>query len=128
MIYLARKNEQVIYHADKNAMMQMDGVSPEMEITEEEFYAADGLIRIINDKIFLGKTKKEKAIENAHNERNRIDANLVRLDSEYLTPRILAGAALGDEYSQKKIKEHDSLALPLREERKPYDELIKAAN
>jgi hypothetical protein len=63
MIYLARKDGRVVAHANIQAMMDLDGVSPEMHVSNEEFEAAQGLVRIINGKIFLGKTDEEKAIE-----------------------------------------------------------------
>ena len=45
-------------------MKTMDGISvPDMTITEEEFEAAGGLVRLIDGKIFLGKTDAEKASE-----------------------------------------------------------------
>ena len=47
-------------------MKTMDGISvPGMTITEEEFEAAGGLVRLIDGKIFLGKTDAEKASEGA---------------------------------------------------------------
>ena len=49
---------------------------------------------------------------------DKIDAELEALDSEYLTPRILAGASTGDEYALGQIALHNELAGPLRTERK----------
>ena len=124
MVYLARKNGIVITHADKEAMMNMDGVTPEMEITDEEFMAAEGLVRIIDNKIFLGKTDEEKAIDDAQKKIEKIDDQLAKLDKEYLTPRILAGAAKNGEYELCKINEHEALAVPLRAKRREYENIL----
>ena len=124
MVYLARKNGTVIIHADKQAMKDMDGAVPEMEITDEEFAAAGGLARIIDNNIFLGKTDEEKTIEDAYKEIDIIDNKLAKLDKEYLTPRILAGAAKNGEYELEKINEHDALAIPLRAKRKVYENIL----
>ena len=65
-VYLAIKGDVVIHHTDLSAMKTMDGISvPDMTITEEEFEAAGGLVRLIDGKIFLGKTDAEKASEEA---------------------------------------------------------------
>lgn len=63
MIYLAKKDGEVIAHTDKQAMFDLDGVIPEMEVSEADFEAAEGLMRVINGEIFLGKTEEEKAAE-----------------------------------------------------------------
>lgn len=61
MIYLAKKNDGVVYHTDLTAMKSIDGIDKsEMTVTEAEFEAVGGMIRLINGKIVLGKTKAEK--------------------------------------------------------------------
>jgi len=127
MVYLAKKNGQVIYHANKDEMFKMDGVKPEMEITDEDFEKAGGLVRIINNKIFLGKTDKEKTLDEAQKEIEKIDEQLKNLDNEYLTPRVLAGAAKNGEYELAQITKHTELAEPLRVQRKTHSDLIKNA-
>ena len=61
MIYLAKKNDKVIVHADKQAMLDLDGLIPEMEVSEAEFESAEGLVRVIEGNIILGLTAQEKA-------------------------------------------------------------------
>ncbi|UQZ88532.1 hypothetical protein C4J81_04650 [Deltaproteobacteria bacterium Smac51] len=51
-------------------------------------------------------TDKERAIE--------IKSELDALDAEYLTPRILANLAVGDEYALARKAEHEAKAAPLR--------------
>jgi hypothetical protein len=64
MIYLIKKNGLVIPHTDLEAMEALDGIStPDMTITEAEWEAAEGLARIIDGKIVLGKTDAEKRAE-----------------------------------------------------------------
>jgi hypothetical protein len=117
MVYLARKGDQVVAHADRQAMMDLDGVVPEMEITDEEFEAAGGRARIIDGEIFLGKTAAEKATEALRDELDAIDTQLAELDRIYLTPRILAGIGQQDEYAIGKAEKHETMAIPLRERR-----------
>ena len=57
----------------------------------------------------LGKNSKHLA---------KIDAQLEALDKEYLTPRTISMAVLGDTYAIDQVKLHDAKAIPLREQRK----------
>ena len=43
-----------------------------------------------------------------------IKEELARLDAVYLTPRVLAGLATGDEYAAGRWREHEEKADPLR--------------
>jgi hypothetical protein len=63
MVCLAKKNGRVVAHADVQAMVDMDGVTPEKTVTDAEWEAAEGLVRIIDGQIVLGKTDEEKAVE-----------------------------------------------------------------
>ena len=64
MVYLAKKDGIVIAHTDLEAMEALDGISaPDMTVTEAEWYAAEGLARIIDGEIFLGRTDAEKKAE-----------------------------------------------------------------
>ena len=63
MVYLAKKDGGVVHHTSLEAMKQMDGIEkPDMEISDEEFEAAGCQARIINGKIFIGKTDEEKQL------------------------------------------------------------------
>jgi len=49
MVYLAKKDNEVIYHTDKQAMLEMDGIAEaDMEISDEEFVKAGYLVRLID--------------------------------------------------------------------------------
>jgi hypothetical protein len=64
MVYLAKKGSGVVVHANREAMKLMDGIdTPDMTLTDAEWTAADGLARLIDGAIFLGKTDAEKRAE-----------------------------------------------------------------
>ena len=99
-VYLAIKGDVVIHHTDLSAMESMDGISqPDMTITEEEFYAADGLVRLIDGRIFLGKTDAEKAREEAIEKIRVLKKNLAETD--YIAAKIAEGAATAADYTDQ---------------------------
>ena len=99
-VYLAIKGDVVIHHTDLSAMESMDGISqPDMTITEEEFYAADGLVRLIDGRIFLGKTDAEKTSEEAIEKIRILKKNLAETD--YIAAKIAEGAATAADYAEK---------------------------
>ena len=99
-VYLAIKGDAVIHHTDLSAMESMDGISqPDMTITEEEFYAADGLVRLIDGRIFLGKTDAEKAGEEAIERILVLKKNLAETD--YIAAKIAEGAATTADYTDQ---------------------------
>jgi hypothetical protein len=100
MVYLAKKNGGVIHHTDLAAMKALDGVeTPDMEITNEEFEAAGGLVRLIGGEIFLGKTEAEVTAE-ANNERVRFLKSQLT-DTDYIAAKIAEGSATIEEYAEK---------------------------
>ena len=61
MVYIAKKDGGVVHHTSLKALKAMDGIDkPDMQVSDEEFEAAGGLVRLINGKIVVGKTKAEK--------------------------------------------------------------------
>lgn len=99
-VYLAIKGNVVIHHTDLSAMESMDGISqPDMTITEEEFYAADGLVRLIDGRIFLGKTDDEKAGEEAIEKIRVLKKNLAETD--YIAAKIAEGCATAKDYAKQ---------------------------
>jgi hypothetical protein len=97
MVYLTKKDGAVIRHADLTAMKDLDGIdAPDMTITDEEFDAAEGLARIIDGEIFLGKTEVEKQTEQ---NTQRIQELLVATD--YIAVKIAEGAAATADYADK---------------------------
>jgi len=56
--------------------------------------------------------------EEERNEKiTEIDAELDTLDKKYLTPRVLGGIALGNEYAISQRNKHELEAAPYREQR-----------
>lgn len=99
-VYLAIKGDVVIHHTDLSAMKTMDGISvPDMTITEEEFEAAGGLVRLIDGKIFLGKTDAEKASEEAIEKIRVLKMQLAETD--YIASKIAEGSATAKDYADK---------------------------
>ena len=99
-VYLAIKGDVVIHHTDLSAMAQMDGISkPDITITEEEFEAAGGLVRLINGKIFLGKTDAEKESEEAVKKIRVLKMQLAETD--YIASKIAEGSATTKDYADK---------------------------
>lgn len=99
-VYLAIKGDVVIHHTDLSAMKTMDGISvPDMTITEEEFEAAGGLVRLIDGKIFLGKTDAEKASEEAIEKIRALKMQLAETD--YIASKITEGSATTKDYADK---------------------------
>ena len=102
-VYLAIKGDVVVHHTDLSAMQKMDGISkPDKTITEEEFNATGGLVRLINGKIFLGKTEAEKKAEEAAETIKELKVKLAETD--YIAAKIAEGSATKEDYA-KQIKE-----------------------
>jgi hypothetical protein len=127
-VYLAIKDGGVIIHADKQAMFDLDGIEePDMTVTEEEFYAADGLVRIIDDIIVLGKTAAEKAEEEKLEKIKTYKTELAAIDQEAGAGRAVRGLALaaakkaGVKYEDgnedfDRLQDWENIAEPLRKE------------
>jgi predicted nucleotide-binding protein (sugar kinase/HSP70/actin superfamily) len=95
MVYLARKNGEVIRHTIPDLMREWDGVEPEMELTEEAFASHGNLARIIDGEIFLGKTDAEKAADSAKEEIKQIKADIAGRDY-----RVLKAQRLGKDVDE----------------------------
>jgi hypothetical protein len=83
MVYLAKKNGEVIHHTDLAVMQQMDGIeTPDLTVSDDEFQAANGLLRIIDGEIFLGPTEAEQAEEARQKRIAEIDQALQTVDTK----------------------------------------------
>lgn len=92
-VYLWKVDGIVKYHTDLEAAAEIDNLTtkPNKTVSEEDWYAAGGLARIIDGKIFLGKTDKELehdelAIEEQHlqKELNSKDYKVVKASEQGL--------------------------------------------
>jgi len=122
MVYLAKANETVRVFYSEAKMKAAGFGKADKEVTEEEFNSNGCYARIVDGEIIVGKTEKEKQIEELDRQISEIDRQLSDLDNKYLTPRVLAGIALKSEYSLEQINAHETGATPLREERKALSE------
>jgi hypothetical protein len=81
MVYFAIKDGEAIHHRDLKAMKEWEGVkNPLATMTEAEFLSYDNLVRVIDGKLFFGKTPKEKLDEAANLRITEIDAELKKID------------------------------------------------
>lgn len=113
MVYLARKDGVVVHHTDLEAMKTMDGITqPELEISDEEFEAAGSIARIIDGKIFIGKTDEEKQRDEAEVRIRQLKAKLAETD--YIAAKIAEGSATAKEYS-KQIAERQAWRAEINE-------------
>lgn len=100
MVYLARKNGSVVHHTDMAAMKAMDGIEKaEMEISDEEFEAAGCLVRIIDGKIFIGKTDGEKQRDEVEIKIRQLKERLSATD--YIAAKIAEGSATAKDYAEQ---------------------------
>jgi len=100
-VYIGKKADgTLVYHTDKKAMKELDGVTKVLkEMPLEEFEAKGSLVREINGELFFGKTDAEKQAEK--------DEARVRLlkkmlaDTDYIAAKISEGSATREEYAGK---------------------------
>lgn len=100
MVYLAKKDGGVVHHTSLEAMKQMDGIEkPDMVISDEEFEAAGCQARIINGKIFIGKTDEEKQCADAEVRIRQLKEMLAETD--YIAAKIAEGSATAKDYAEQ---------------------------
>lgn len=100
-VYLGIKGDVVVHHTDLDAMKKMDGITkPDMTITEEEFEAVGGLVRLIDGKIFLGKTDAEKKAEETAEKVAEYRKNLA--DTDYIAYKLAEVSGDTDSYNALK--------------------------
>ena len=100
MVYVARKDGGVVIHTSLQELKNMDGIDkPDVTMTDEEYEAAEGLVRIIDDKIFIGKTDAEKKAV-VDEERVRILKRQLA-ETDYVASKIAEGSATKAQYAGK---------------------------
>jgi hypothetical protein len=71
-VYLIVKEGRVVSHTSLEAMKELDGVEePALTVSMQEFEEAEGIARLIDGEIFLGKTAAEKLEEKEEEVRAR---------------------------------------------------------
>jgi hypothetical protein len=101
MVYLWKKDGTVYHHTDLVAAAEIDGLTavPDMEVSEADFEAADGIARLMNGEIVLGKTAAEKQAEDAA--RRVIVLKRKLAETDYIAAKITEGSATMEEYADK---------------------------
>jgi hypothetical protein len=95
MVYLAKKDGVVVHHTSLEALKEMGGIDkPDMQISDEEFEAAEGIARIVSGKIVLGKSKAEKTAESNRRRIDEIDSELDDIDRKSIRPERSVAHAL----------------------------------
>jgi hypothetical protein len=114
MVYLAKKDGGVVHHTSLQALKEMDGIEKaDKQISDEEFEAAGCLARIINGKIFIGKTDEEKTAED--NVQKAVELKRKLAETDYVAAKIAEGSATKSEYAdviaQRQAWRHEIGAL-----------------
>jgi len=124
-VFCVIQGDDVLRFIGKQALKDAGFEKADETFTEEAYNANGCYVHIVNGKVVLGLTESQKKRQEYQEEIDQIDGSLRELDKKYLTPRILASAAVNeDEYAVEQIEEHDKLAEPLRTERKRWKALI----
>ena len=86
-VYLWKVGDRVENHTSLKAAARDFGLTakPDMTVTVEEWDKAEGMARVINGKIFLGRTEKEIVAENLAVEERTLLREL--FDTDYKTIR-----------------------------------------
>jgi hypothetical protein len=101
MVYFWKKNGMVYHHTELVAAAELDGLTtvPDMEASESAFEAADGIARLVNGEIVLGKTAAERQAEDAARQIIVLKKELAETD--YIAAKIAEGSATVEEYADK---------------------------
>ncbi|MDR1072809.1 MAG: hypothetical protein LBL45_03945 [Treponema sp.] len=118
-VYLWKVGNRVVAHMDLKAAAQLDGLSrqPDKTVTGEQFSAAGGLARIIDGKIFLGKTGREESDEAALKRIKEIDARFDVIEREMVRPIMAYVKGEPSKTDTAKLNALDAEAAKLRAER-----------
>jgi len=98
-VYLWKVGDKVVNHTDLLEAARLDGLSrqPDKTVTGDQWAAAGGLARIINNKIVLGKTDAERTA--AVNEQRVIELKRKLAETDYVSAKIAEGSATITEYA-----------------------------
>jgi len=98
-VYIGKKADgTLVYHTDKKAMKDIDGVTKVLqEMPLAEFEAKGCLVREIDGELFFGKTDAEKKAEE-----DEVRVRLLKkmlADTDYVAAKISEGSATREEYA-----------------------------
>jgi hypothetical protein len=122
-IYIWIAGDKTIWHTDLDAAAELDGLSepPDMTITEKQFYAAGGLVRVINGEIVLGKTEQEAANEAALERIAEIDTRFLAIEQKLIRPMLAKTRDTATEEDIEKLNALSTEAEALRSERRTLE-------
>jgi len=122
-IYVWIVDGTIIRHTDLDAAAELDGLSrpPDRTITEKEFSASGGLIRLINGEIVLGKTDEERAHEEARERIAEIDASFPVIEQKMIRPMLAHALGTENEEDANKLGELSNEINALRTERRELE-------
>jgi hypothetical protein len=82
MYYLAKKNGRVYAAKSLEGLKEFGIAKSDMEVPDEEFEAAGRIARLVNGKIFIGKTDGEAKAERKQNRPAEIERLLQGIDAK----------------------------------------------
>ena len=98
-IYLAIKNNEIVINADFENMKVVDGIEkPDLVVTESEFIENEGIARIENGKIVLGRTQEDKDERAALGRLSGLKRQLA--DTDYVACKIAEDPACREKYTE----------------------------
>jgi hypothetical protein len=121
VVYIANKNGQVACRSNADTLRDLDGVEPELTITDEEFLAAHETVRIIDGEFFLGLTEEEEQTRQENIQIAEYEHQLEQIDKN-----AMAGCAMREivlELAERsgltseavdKLKGYEAEATPIR--------------
>jgi hypothetical protein len=126
-VYLWKDGNTVIRHIDLTVAAERNGFTqpPDKTITDEEFYAAGCLVRVIDGEIFLGKTEKEKADELAREEIIEIDTQFAEIERKMIRPMLAHINGTKTQYDIDRLNELTEKADTLRAKRKQKEDSLE---
>jgi predicted nucleotidyltransferase len=122
-IYIWVVGDKAIWHSDLDAAAEFDGLSapPDMTVSEEQFYAVGGLVRVIGSEIVLGKTEQELAKEAVFARAAEIDARFLAIEQKLIRPMLAKTRDAATEKDIEKLNALSAEAETLRAERKELE-------
>ena len=97
-----RVGHKVVYETTRKRAKRIYGLTrePDLILTLEEYQAANYLVRIVNDEIFLGYTPEEVTAMEKHKDMTEITELKQKLkDTDYVAVKIAEGEATKEEYA-----------------------------
>ena len=122
-VYLMIKDGRVISHTNLQAMKELEGTDTyDMAVPIQEFQEAEGLARLIDGEIVLGKTGAEKQAEANRVRISEIDRRIEELERKSNRPSRAVALAAGrgeppDAADVERLAGYEAEIVALREER-----------